>query len=492
MPLGVGMISDGGVLLNRQGKRNPSENGAIPLPIRPENARRFPITPTVAGNRPQQSAGEICGLGRLALLCLLAWMSSLGAQAKSPKEIFSEAASSVVVVFGPTEQGESQGSGVVVGRNEIITNCHVIDQMTRISVRQATGPQARETYHMDAELIFSDQERDLCLLYVEELSVPPAAKPVKQGSARQISVGDEVFAIGSPRGLELSISRGIVSQLRGYSGKRSAPLIQTDAAISPGSSGGGLFNENGELIGITTFKVEGEGLNFALPVEWAAGLLSGKDLHQAVAAGHADVARTLLEYGANPNSVDTNLNTPLYAAVLNFHADVARILLEHGADPNNITYAGTPLHIAAFLGSVDVARILLKHGADPNIVDAGWTPLHKAALWGSVDVARILLEHGADPNIADTGRTPLYVAAGKGYVDVARTLLEHGANPNIATIVSETPLHRAAFNGYVDVARILLEHGADPNTPNIDGETALAHATRKGHSEIADLLRRRQ
>ena len=86
-----------------------------------------------------------------------------------------------------------------------------------------------------------------------------------------MSVGEDVYAIGAPRGMELSLSRGIVSQLRGDYGKRAAPLIQTDVAISPGSSGGGLFNGQGELIGITTFKISGggsEGLSFALPVEW--------------------------------------------------------------------------------------------------------------------------------------------------------------------------------------------------------------------------------
>ena len=117
-----------------------------------------------------------------------------------------------------------------------------------------------------------NQERDLCLLFVKELPVPPAAKVARVGSAKALSVGDEVYAVGAPAGLELSLSRGIVSQLRGVFGKRSAPLVQTDAAISPGSSGGGLFNEAGELVGITTFKHQGENLNFAMPAEWVEEL----------------------------------------------------------------------------------------------------------------------------------------------------------------------------------------------------------------------------
>ena len=128
---------------------------------------------------------------------------------------------------------------------------------------------------MDARTAARDEERDLCLLFVSELSEPPAAIPTATGRARDLSIGEEVFAVGSPRGLDLSFTRGIVSQLRGDFGKQSAPVIQTDAAISPGSSGGGLFNEDGKLVGITTFKHSGEGsegLSFAVPAEWVAEL----------------------------------------------------------------------------------------------------------------------------------------------------------------------------------------------------------------------------
>lgn len=83
-----------------------------------------------------------------------------------------------------------------------------------------------------------------------------------------------MYAVGSPRGLELTISDGIISQLRG----EHTNLIQTTASISPGSSGGGLFNLRGELIGITTFNVTGgQNLNFALPVEWLENLPVASD-----------------------------------------------------------------------------------------------------------------------------------------------------------------------------------------------------------------------
>ena len=189
-------------------------------------------------------------------------------------EVFQKAASSVLVVLALDGNGTatSQGSGVVVGKQEVVTNCHVVEDAAGIVVRQASGHVGGMPWRMEASVLARQEERDLCLLFVGDLSAPPAATVVRLGSAQRLSVGEEVYAVGAPRGLELSLSRGIVSQLRGVSGKRRAPLVQTDAAISPGSSGGGLFNGNGELVGITTFKRRGENLNFALPVEWVREL----------------------------------------------------------------------------------------------------------------------------------------------------------------------------------------------------------------------------
>lgn len=208
----------------------------------------------------------------------VATVSPHSADGKSVKDMFAEVSSSIVVVltFDAGGRRTGQGSGVVVGKNEVVTNCHVVSNTRTIAVRQAADVRGRETYRMKAELVARNEQRDLCLLSVKELSAPPAAPPVIFAAARNVSIGEEVYAIGAPQGLDLSLSRGIISQLRGNYGKQSAPIIQTDAAISPGSSGGGLFNENGELLGITTFKFSdgaSEGLSFALPVEWVKDLV---------------------------------------------------------------------------------------------------------------------------------------------------------------------------------------------------------------------------
>ena len=200
--------------------------------------------------------------------------SPASAWGASAKDVFTKVAPSVVVVLALDEQGKTtgQGSGVVVGDYEVVTNCHVLRKAADVAVRQAADWSGRETYRMAAYLLARNYERDLCLLFVDQLPDPPAAQAVRLGAAKVLSVGEEVYAVGAPAGLELSLSRGVVSQLRGVFGKRTAPVVQTDAAISRGSSGGGLFNQSGELVGITTFKWRGESLNFALPAEWVEEL----------------------------------------------------------------------------------------------------------------------------------------------------------------------------------------------------------------------------
>ena len=111
-----------------------------------------------------------------------------------------------------------------------------------------------------------DPDHDLCQLKAKGL----AARPVLILSSNTLAVGERVFAIGAPEGLELTMSEGLVSGLREY---ENAHLIQTSAAISPGSSGGGLFDAEGRLVGITTFFLkQGQNLNFALPGEWVQAL----------------------------------------------------------------------------------------------------------------------------------------------------------------------------------------------------------------------------
>jgi thioredoxin-like negative regulator of GroEL len=198
---------------------------------------------------------------------------AFGVQALSPSQVFNKVKDSVVVVKTLDAKGKtiSQGSGVLLPSGKIGTNCHVVENGTRFQV--GGGKQ-----FVPATLWGSDEDKDICLLEARGL----AAKPAQLGQAVHLKVGEPVYAVGAPRGLELSLSDSIVSQLRGGP----PPLIQTTAAISPGSSGGGLFNAEGRLVGFTTLYIEGgQNLNFAMPVEWAREIQPGKKAAQGRSEG---------------------------------------------------------------------------------------------------------------------------------------------------------------------------------------------------------------
>ena len=192
---------------------------------------------------------------------VLVFLSPLAARANTPEQIFVQVSPSVLVVDIFDAKGKSigQGSGAVIGVGQVITNCHVAQKGESLKVRRLG-----KTFK--ATIQYADPDRDLCQLSVPDLQV----QPVILGTAKELRVGQRVYAIGAPKGLELTLSEGLISSLRPYEGSQ---YIQTSAAISPGSSGGGLFDDQGRLIGITTFQViDGQNLNFALPVDWVAEL----------------------------------------------------------------------------------------------------------------------------------------------------------------------------------------------------------------------------
>jgi tetratricopeptide (TPR) repeat protein len=197
----------------------------------------------------------------LAAGFVLVFLSPLAARANTPEQIFVQVSPSVVVVdiFDAKGKSVGQGSGAVIGAGQVITNCHVAQNGKSLQVRQLG-----KTFK--AAIQYADPDRDLCQLSVPDLQAPP----VTFGTANKLKVGQRVYAIGAPKGLELTLSEGLISSLRPYEG---AQYIQTSAAISPGSSGGGLFDDQGRLVGITTFQIiEGQNLNFALPVDWIGEL----------------------------------------------------------------------------------------------------------------------------------------------------------------------------------------------------------------------------
>ncbi len=201
--------------------------------------------------------------------------SSAPVSAMSVSQVVTAVSDSVVAIdtevqatnfFMQQVTGQAAGSGVILSQDGyILTNNHVIDQATHVTVTLKNG----ESY--DAKLIGTDAESDLAVIQIEATGLQAA----QMGSSSVLSVGDETIAIGNPLGeLGGTVTNGIVSALdrEVTIDNHTMTLLQTNAAINPGNSGGGLFNNHGELIGIVVAKSAGsgvEGLGFAIPIDTA-------------------------------------------------------------------------------------------------------------------------------------------------------------------------------------------------------------------------------
>jgi ankyrin repeat protein len=214
-------------------------------------------------------------------------------------------------------------------------------------------------------------------------------------------------------------------------------------------------------------------------------------LHWAARAGNVDIAPFLIEHGADMTAQDNNGWTPMHVAVLAGNMNFAGWLVEHGADPTPQANHGlTPLHVAVEKGRPYVVRWLIEHGADTSVKNEdGVTPLHLVVLKRSVNLASLLVEHGADMTAKDTNRmTPLHWALVKDSMNVARFLIEHGADTTARDKYGATPLHLAAQKGSFILARLLVERGADPTAQANDGSTPLNWAVQSGSAVLVNLL----
>lgn len=167
--------------------------------------------------------------------------------------------------FGPGDRGE--GSGVVVDRiGHVLTSKHVVDHATSISVKLPDGQR------FTAEVVGMDPATDLAVLRLVVPGLLPITnlRPIDWGDSETLEVGDWVLAMGSPFGLDRSVTAGIVSaksRQNVIAGGTYQDFLQTDAAVNPGNSGGPLVNDRGEVIGINT-AIVGEqfrGVSFAIP-----------------------------------------------------------------------------------------------------------------------------------------------------------------------------------------------------------------------------------
>jgi hypothetical protein len=175
------------------------------------------------------------------------------------RALFKKLGPSVFKLEASRGEGTAQGSAVAITTTELVTNCHVVQGALKLVLKQ-------EKKEWPARLVRADPATDRCVLSANSLMMQPVAGVRTYDS---LEVGEPVYTLGSPVGLELTLSNGIVS---GRREEKKWRYVQTTAPISPGSSGGGLFDARGNLVGITTLVLVGrehmnQALNFAIPAD---------------------------------------------------------------------------------------------------------------------------------------------------------------------------------------------------------------------------------
>ncbi len=171
--------------------------------------------------------------------------------ALSATQIYKQASAGVVSIKAVTSEGEDSGTGIVLNdKGLILTNDHVVAGASSLTV----APKGSSTITRSATLVGEEANDDLALIKVNPSGL--GLKPLSLVSSKAVQVGDAVYAIGNPYGLDETLTRGIVSALgrtiSAPDGAKITGAIQTDAALNPGNSGGPLLNDQGEVIGVNS------------------------------------------------------------------------------------------------------------------------------------------------------------------------------------------------------------------------------------------------
>lgn len=215
-------------------------------------------------------------LARVLLATTLSWAAIVPLSAQTAGELYNRFSPAVVLIelIGDTGKVKGRGTGFIVSSSgQILTNYHVIAHAKKATVRLANGD-AYDT----VEVLDVDQRKDIALLKIKAIDLPT----VVIGNSSQVHVGDTVLSLSNPLGLQNTLSSGIVGGIRSMDGYK---YFQVSTPISHGSSGGPLFNVAGQVVGITTALIEeGQNLNFAVPIDYAKGILASPGAPKSLAA----------------------------------------------------------------------------------------------------------------------------------------------------------------------------------------------------------------
>jgi putative serine protease PepD len=176
---------------------------------------------------------------------------AVASTALSATQIYKQASQGVVSIKAVTSEGEDSGTGIVLNdKGLILTNDHVVAGASSLTV----APKGSSTITRTATLVGEEANDDLALIKIDPSGL--GLKPLNLASSKKVQVGDAVYAIGNPYGLDETLTRGIVSALgrtiSAPNGSKIAGALQTDAALNPGNSGGPLLNDEGEVIGVNS------------------------------------------------------------------------------------------------------------------------------------------------------------------------------------------------------------------------------------------------
>lgn len=237
---------------------------------------------------------------------------------------------SVFVVYS----GNSLGSGFAIGENCIVTNAHVIENVHSITLTSYEGNK------YTASLLGIDEDKDIAVLIIKDASFPY----LKMANLSTVKIGDDIYAIGAPKGMAYTLTKGTVSTKERIVENES--FIQIDAAINEGNSGGPLLNDAGEVLGMNTMKMtDSEGIGLAIPADRIASTL--KELG--------------VEMDTNGN-VNSTMNTPNTTTPIEVPSDTDKSKDTEQQEKNSlptVTYAAIVIAAVSLLGNIILVILLI-------------------------------------------------------------------------------------------------------------------------------------
>jgi putative serine protease PepD len=296
----------------------------------------------------------------------------------SPREVYDRAKGSVAYItsqitesaspfWGQQQQGEATGSGFVVSDDGyIVTNAHVVDGASSVTVKVGDRKAVK------AKIVGADDSTDVALLKID--TGGEKLTPLTLGDSDAVNVGDPVYAIGNPFGLSRTLTTGVVSalqrQITSPNNWTISNVIQTDAALNPGNSGGPLFDDTGKVIGINSQIETGTGssesgnvgIGFAVPINTVKTVIA-----QLKATGHAKHAYL----GVSTTDTEDDSGATVAAVQSGGPADKAGIK----SGDKIVALGGTTVTDAADLGAAvdarhagDEVKVELKRGGDAKTI----------------------------------------------------------------------------------------------------------------------------